>query len=215
MKKIIVFFLFQVLFFFSSTSWAAVLTFDDLPDIVYSGVAPLDPIGSYGGLAWSNMAYGDPVELNFHIDNIGSSGYSNGLVSTNHVASGNSNSGITGPTFNFEGAYLTGAWRDGLNINIQGYNGGSLLYDTTVVVDSTSATWFDFNYLSIDTLVFDSYGGTAHGYSASGLILDGDHFVMDNFTYAYFHVPEPISFSLLCFGLVGLGFRRRYSQRLK
>ena len=189
---------------------ATLLSFDDLPDIVpVNGPLPVDTFTSYGGLNWENMNYTDPIEFNQRLDNIGNSGFENGLVSNNHVAFNSADttaiiSTTSNQVINFVGCYLTGGWRDGLNIQVQGYKDDALLYNDIVIVDSIMPTWFSFDYLSVDTISFFSHGGSAHGYSAGdsdySFVLDGSSFVMDNFTFNEAPVPEPSTFLLLIMG---------------
>ena len=169
---------------------AIVLTFDDI------GSTPTDSLpipDGYGGLNWDHFYYMNVPELL----PMPSSGYHNGLVSGECVAhnTGYFNVvGISGNPFTFEGAWLTAAWRDELNVQVEGFLNDSLIYSTTITVDTTGPTWFDFNYISIDELSFSSYGGTPNPeYSPQ----EGYHFVMDNFTY----VPEPNSLALLGLGV--------------
>src|SRR5260221_13569032 len=75
-----------------------------------------------------------------------------------------------GTNFNFLSAYLTGAWNNNLNIEVQGFSGTNLLYDTTVVASATSPTLFTFNYLDIDRLTFNSFGGQKNAGFPSGEI---------------------------------------------
>jgi len=128
------------------------------------------------------------------------SGYNNGLVSGDYVAfpskfyeSGTGR--ITGNLYTFNGAYLTAAWRDGLNVQVDGYLNDSLIYSTTVVVDTTGPTWFDFDYIDIDELKFSSYGGVPN---ENYPYQTGYHFAMDNFTY----IPEPTTLLLFALGTV-------------
>jgi hypothetical protein len=99
----------------------------------------------------------------------------------------------TGTNFNFFSAYLTGAWKNDHNIEVQGFSGGNLLYDQTVVASATNPTLFTFNYLNIDRLYFDSFGGQSAGFDATA-----NGFVMDNFTFEF--IPEPSSLLLTAAG---------------
>lgn len=181
---------------------AAVISFDDLPH--YTSM-PNIPNG-YGGFTWNNMApyntlYGPPA-----------SGYKNGVVSPNNVAfnkSGNPATISKLTTFDFTGAYLTGAWNNGLNINLKGYNGLNLVYDTTIIVNSTSPTFFSFNYLGITSLRLNSYGGVDGGYLGGS----GTHFAMDDFTYnPVSTVPEPSTMLLIGSGALCLIAARRFMR---
>jgi len=72
-----------------------------------------------------------------------------------------------------------------------------------VVASATNPTLFTFNYLNINRLYFDSYGGDPAGFP--GL---GEEFVMDNFTFEF--IPEPSSLLLTALGFATLwGFLRR------
>jgi hypothetical protein len=91
-----------------------------------------------------------------------------------------------------------------LNINLKGYNSGSLIYDQTVVVNTDAPTWFNFNFNNIDNLVFESFGGVDDGIGTGS----GTQFAMDDFTYV---IPEPASIAMI--GLVsgcGVFIRRRF-----
>jgi hypothetical protein len=179
---------------FSQSATATVLTFDDLN--VLENDTPI-PNG-YGGLNWSNMYCQKLSLLPFD------SGYQHGAVSGTNVAYngfGNAASVSVG-TFTFNGAYLTGAWNDGLNITVTGLLSGNPIYSQTVVVNTVTPTFFNFNYTGIDTLTFNSFGGTDHGYGDA----NGTQFVMDNFTI---NTPEPCSLALLSIGAIGLAILSR------
>jgi hypothetical protein len=101
--------------------------------------------------------------------------------------------------FNFLSAYLTGAWKSNLNIEVQGFSGTNLLYDTTVVASATTPTLFTFNYTNIDRLYFNAFGGQSAGFVGP---VNPSIFVMDDFTFEF--IPEPSSLLLTGFGVVTL-----------
>jgi PEP-CTERM motif len=174
---------------------ADVLTFDDL---LQGGGRPI-PNG-YGGLSWESMWY---------LDSAIGEGYRNGTVSGSHVAfNPNGDTAIVESEipFAFTSAYLTGAWRNGLSIEVTGFRGEEQAYARTVVVDSTAATQFFFDYRSIDRLRFFAHGGVN---AISGG--DGTHFALDNF--AFEPVPEPTTLLLLSTSLVAMGVRRHLRKR--
>lgn len=182
-----------------------VLTFDDLP------AASGNPIpNGYGGLNWNNFFY-----LTTSTSAVNTSGYINGTVSSPNVAFNGFGAPATvspgGGQFDFNSAYLTGAWNNGLNILIEGFLGGITKYATTVVVDTTSATLFNFDFLGIDSLRLTSFGGIDAGYSGSGT-----QFVLDNFTYNSKAVPEPTTMlGLLTVASFGVALSRKQKQQQK
>ena len=170
---------------------AAILTFDDIP----GGLAPV-PNG-YGGLNWD--------QFNVHDKQLPGTGYFNGVVSGTHVAYNNNGALATvlGGLFNFNAAYLTGAWNNGLNVKVDGYVGPTQIYTKTTLVNVSGPTLVNFNFVGIDRLVFTSFGGTPDPIAANSG--SGNHFVMDDFNYT---VPEPASFSLACVAAGWLPLRR-------
>lgn len=173
---------------------ATILTFDDISTLWETYI----PDG-YGGLNWDYFSILNAPEM------APDSGYYNGLVSGNYVAhnDGLNLATINGDEFTFNGAYLTGAWHDELNVQVEGYLDEELIYSTTVVVDTIEANWFWFNYTDIDELRFTSFGGTTH----PGYIDGGEQFAMDNFTFNE-PIPEPTSLGLLAFGGICLMMKR-------
>jgi len=172
-----------------TSAHALTLTFDDLPGTINS-----IPNG-YGGFNWNNFYHLNSVNYSPN-----PSGYLNGTVSSPNVAFNafaNPASLSTNNTpFTFKSVYLTGAWNNGLNILIQGFQGANQLYSQTVTVDSTAPTLFSFNWSGIDSLRFASSGGIDAGYGGGGT-----HFALDNLTVNTTAIPTPA----LLPGLIGLG----------
>ncbi len=184
-----------VLAFVCAPASATVVTFDDLV-----GVEAPVPNG-YGGLNWDNFYYLDGVNYPSN-----PSGYQNGVVSPKNVAynAWGNPAAFTQDPFNFDGVWLTAAWNDGLNIDIEGYLTGSLVYTQTVVANTAGPIWFQADYLNIDEVRFKSYGGTNHGY-----VGNGTHFAMDNLTYTVVPAPGAVLLVGLGAGLTGWLRRRR------
>jgi len=180
-----------------------VLTFDDLGS---ARDLPAVPNG-YGGLSWSkfdleNFAYMPPT--------VGSdSGYLHGTISAPNVAfndSGNPASFGAKTPFNFVSAFLTPAWSDDLHVTVQGFANDQLKYSETLVLPSTTnPNLVMFNFLNVDRVRFESFGGT--NVVAGG---NGTQFAMDNVSIGgVAPTPEPASLLLFMTGVAAEVFRRR------
>ena len=188
-----------------ASAGATVITFEDVPN-ADSGTWDNPIPNGYYGFNWTNFYV---LHENYHPN----SGYDNGSIEPGdwvaYNGGGEEASIECSGSFNFDGAFFTAAWNHELNINIKGYRNGNLLYDQTIVVDTSGSIWFDANFDGIDKLVFSSFGGTDAGLGGSGT-----HFAMDNFTYCSSCVPLPSTVLLLGSGLVGfVSFsRKRFSR---
>lgn len=154
---------------------ATLITFDDLA----GGPIP----NGYEGFDWNN----------FYVEGGGGipgTGYQYGLISSPNTAyngSGNPASWVSSSTpFTLNSAYITGAWNNGLQVNVIGYNGGTELYDNTYTVSESSPTLIIFNYVGVTEVYFKTSGGTP----VVGLHGSGTQMAMDNVTING-AVPEP------------------------
>jgi hypothetical protein len=174
-----------------SVAQPQLITFDGLP-----GDGSTIPNG-YGGFNWDNFydvngaAYA-PL-----------SGYANGAVSPPNVAYngyGNPASWMSSLTpFTLNSAYITAAWNDGLNVNVEGLNAlNQVLYNNNYTVNTEGPTLITFNYVGINEVLFTTSGGVNMGLGGSG-----EHLALDNVTVnaaVIAAVPEPtpmISVALL------------------
>lgn len=189
--------LFAVMSFAASTASARLITFDDLADNG-GGTA----IGNgYSGLDWDN----------FNVLNTSSlipSGFVNGTVSTSNVAYNDqaSPATITSPTgFNLVDAQFTGAWNNGLQIEVLAFSDTDT-FTKDFTVDSTGPTNVVFNWNNITYVTFSSLGGINGGYGSSG-----DQFVIDNLNVTS-AVPEPDAWGLMMMG-IPLAFGQKRSRK--
>src|ERR1039458_6692951 len=107
---------------------ATVITFDDMSS--FSNGVPLETVitNGYQGLDWANF-----YTLNAPFDSkmFGANGGYYGMVTASNVAFNGFNNPAevdsSGTNFNFLSAYLTGVWNSNLNIEVEGFRGGTLL----------------------------------------------------------------------------------------
>ena len=182
-----------VLSFAVSSYSQTIITFDDIPK--NNGTATFLQ-NNYDGLVWNSFAVVNGIlnpNINGHITN----GFYYGVVSLSNVAvlafDGSSEIDSPGTNINFLSAYLTGGWSSNLNIEVQGFDGTNLLYDTAVIASATNSTLFTFDYLNVNRLIFTGSGGLPAFDSAGDTT-----FAMDNFTFEF--VPEPSSLLLATAG---------------
>ena len=193
-------------FLLSFNAQAQLITFDDLN----AGDGIPMPAG-YQGFSWSNFAVVDPQVL-YVEEGDAPSGYQAGTVSGSNIAyngAGEPASITSSTAVNFNSAYITAAWEDGLSVQVLGYNGSNLVYNTTVDPSATSATLFTFDYNSVTSVEFISSGGTPH--LAYGDYPGDEEFALDNVTFSPASAPESSTLFLLAAGvaLIGLSVPRR------
>lgn len=179
---------------------SVLLTFDDLPTL--SNLGTYVPNG-YGGLQWDTFMYFSPA-----VSGPYPSGYVNGTISPPNVAFNayaSPASLSSGVSFDLSSAYLTAAWNDGLQVEVQGFISGTLTYDNTYTLNTTSPQLINFNYLGVDQVTFSSSGGVNNNYP-NGF---GTMFAMDNLVLNA--VPEPNALWLCGFG----AFASMISRRLR
>jgi hypothetical protein len=183
---------------------AETLNFDDLSN----GPIP----NGYGGFDWTNFGV---------IGQLGSSGYTNGIVSAQNTAFDDSapdpaSLDDTAAPFTFNGADFTAAWRDNLSLEIVGADShGTVIYTDNVTLNESGPTDITLNWTGLTALVFTPSGGS----QAPGAQSDGVQFVMDDATFnAPFAsaAPEPETWALMLLGVgaVGAAMRRRQSSPL-
>jgi len=183
MKKLLVAIIVAFLLF-PVTASAKVLTFDDLPDPNPSGL-PAGPIPvDYGGLTWSSHFWYTNSSALEDFLGLPQTGFSNGVVSPPHVAANDQGLqiSVSNCTFDFNGAYLTAAINENLLITVEGLSNGVVKYSETVTVGPYEPTWFDFNFMDIDELVFSSFGGMP-AFETGWTQEETTIFVIDDFTF--------------------------------
>ena len=186
------------------------MTFDDLPDPVagqFWGWHGGDVPSTYFGLQWQGFLY-ENVPANSQQYGGSAGGLLSGLMSGSNVAF----DGAPGPElsstslFDLNSAYVTAAWRDNMQMEVLGFAGGLLRYDLTYTLQSTRATFIQFDLLGVDSVRFNTYGGTVHPYPYGG----NNYFaVFDNVTVAV--IPEPSCIFLAASGLCALLLVQRRS----
>ena len=185
---------------------ATLVTFDDLSE-TGSGSDFVFKYQGYEGLTWNDILCNNAIlftnvlaHLLYGISTNGLSGDYYGMVSSSNVISLGTGSEIdsSGTNFDFVSAYMTGYWRSNLNIEVQGFRGGTLIYDSTVVASAANPTLFTFDFDDIDRVTFESSGGDDAGFGNPG----NPGFIMDNMTFDF--VPEPSSLLLAVFGALFL-----------
>ena len=181
---------------------ATAITFDELP-FAEPGDGIVIPT-SYAGLGWNNFYYLDGLNTVFT-----GSGYPNAVVSPNNVGYngfGAPASFTSADLISFNSFYITAAWNNGLNVDIQGRRNGAVFYQAHLLVDTNSPTLINLNWLGVDEVDFQSYGGVPRG---SG---PGTHFVLDNLIVDSYELPPapvplgPSTWPNVILGLAGVGF---------
>jgi hypothetical protein len=180
----------------------------------------------YGNLKWSNNSGNNDFRVieaaNYNTRNnvtglAQGNGFVNGLVSGSWVLFNGGGSDVwfeklnaAAQNFNFDSAYMSAAWYNGLTVDIKGYRNGVVVNSTTTGPLSFNDSLQSFNWTNLDKVSFQSN-------QSSGVVIDNQStynhaFVMDNLSISA--VPEPESYAML---LVGLGLiggiaRRRKSE---
>jgi len=181
-----------------------VITFDDVNALL----EPPVPNG-YAGLSWSSFQLMDKA-LEPGIPDY--SGYGHARISPPNVAfNGFGDPAAFGSKtpFNFISAFFAPAWRDNLQVTVEGFTGGQLKYSQTLTLPRTiDPTFATFGFLNVDRVRFESSGGTP-----VTTLADGAQFGMDDVTIAAAPSPEPASLLLLVTGFAAAALRRRSFPR--
>lgn len=105
------------------------------------------------GMRWDNFYALEPS------DRGSSNGFREGLISGTNVGFNGygANASISDKTdFDFRSAYMTAAWHDNISVTIAGYDDGVRVYSTTITLSNKHPTYVEFNFESIDKLVFET-----------------------------------------------------------
>ncbi len=127
---------------------ATLLTFDNLSPGSSYGVIP----NGYGGLQW--QGFGVIAGTQFP-----TTAYYTGMVSPTNVAFDfdqyDRRAYISSSTpFNLDSAYLTSGIYAPMQIEVQGFAGGQMIFDNTYPVQASVPTLINFDYVGVNSLEF-------------------------------------------------------------
>lgn len=193
--------------FLASQANAVTLSFDDLATAGFGlGSVP----SSYGGLDFSCLGSTSCSVVNVSTYGGNPSGYQGAVVSGLNVLSTgfgtNSASSLLtltrtgGGQFSFVSAYFTGAWRDGLEIDVTGLNGAAIVASTSFTLGAAGVKLLEtFNWANLTSVRIAPSGGTA---SSTYRFSDIPVVAIDDLIYtaAIAAVPEPSTIALLGLG---------------
>jgi hypothetical protein len=194
-------------------SASTLITFDDLSN-------PSEPAGDtiangYAGLNWSNFVVLNAT--NYPIVSGNASGYPAGIVSPNNVAVNNFGNAATfsspSGTFNLLSFYATAAWNDDMTLTITGLRGGGVIDTTSALIQTSGPSFFNLDWLGIDTVTFETSGGVANpNFCCGGDVQGSRQFALDNVSVELNPTPIPAALPLFATGIgaIGLlGWRRK------
>ncbi|ABB76080.1 PEP-CTERM protein-sorting domain-containing protein [Nitrosospira multiformis ATCC 25196] len=200
-----------------SLASAAIVNFDDLD--ASGGDLVLDTLSPYQGFTWTNFSAYTSIP--------GFPGFNNGIVSPDNAAysGGESFGPIVTPVigkieaddpFDFVSAYLGSGYYDDLSLTVQGRLNGTLLFTTTLTLDTAAPLFVNFGFTGINELNFfaAATGSTTDPFQCG--TVNCTQFTLDNLTFAPGSttpppnpLPEPSSLALLCLGGAGAWALRR------
>jgi hypothetical protein len=166
-------------FSFASACWGVTLTtnlitFDDLGEAIGQEGIEIPNFYGYSGFTWTNFYVIDGINYSGN-----PSGYEVATISSNNVAyngNGYQSTIASWLPFSLVSANLTAAWNDDLELEVQGYLSGELVYDNTYTLSSTAPRLVTFNYSEVDEVNFISSGGIQN----TNYVYSGEQFAMDD-----------------------------------
>ncbi|MEO7362819.1 MAG: PEP-CTERM sorting domain-containing protein [Gemmatimonadaceae bacterium] len=199
-----------------ASSASAQVGFDDLTGAPFAMV----PNG-YATLGWNNAYIIDGTA--YFGSAAAAGGFNSALVSGSYVMGNYAARPLTlsrGTSFNLLSGTFAAAWKDDLNLNVKGFANGLETYNKDFKIDWNMGSFLNLDLYDVDAVTFTSSGGV-DGQPFLGLT--NDSFAMDDLSFENGSriasqsimvesvVPEPVTMSLVGFGLfaVGVASRRR------
>ena len=217
MKKFTILLTMVFCFMFVGLANALVMDFDEVSGSGFNHTIN----GLYQGFTFTNAGIIETDEVGNH-----PAAYENADVSPDNVlyTSGGLELGMSSSTlFTFNDAYFTSLYNDGQNVVVAGFLNGVETESNTFITNPYTPTLVTFDWVGIDAITINCWGGSTTGFYASNSTAAGKYMAMDNLRYGEptngtAPVPEPATILLMGVGLIGIvgfkGFQKNKHQKV-